>query len=449
MEVIIHGKPLDSSERFTTGIDKMLARKIIDEFFSISTIKEPEALIVDARYWQKSWTSVYTLFLSQNVKDTAGRGSYFAISLVLPHRYCGMVSDVYYLLEKVVKENVLGIYLNSSLQYIVRNFEDSTAFDQLCAKLQTCYTNIEKAFDSSFKAQATFSNDTYCSIDDCDSLAFVKLLRNKGRIIVTEKEDTKDALAAKSSQYQQEAQNAIRDIQAKTVKITELRGRITQLESDVQKASSSSSGKLSKLEQQVKTLTEQNQRINREWQTAQSQLAEIRKKIGQAVEILGVPELRLKGQMTTKEDDLHSDTKKRNNSFWKFLPAINTLLILFIVIGLFANTKSCSSDDKSIQEAAEAKAQVELLNGQLAEKENEITSLRENNEALMQQRDDAQNSMRQLQERSVVNSVAKTTARQDAKPKRQTPAESAKVTKEEPKKEPATDNKKEQPKKSE
>ena len=64
MDVIIHGKPLDASECFSPGINKELARKIIGEFFSMGSIKESEALIVDARYWEGTWNSVYTLLLS-------------------------------------------------------------------------------------------------------------------------------------------------------------------------------------------------------------------------------------------------------------------------------------------------------------------------------------------------------------------------------------------------
>ena len=379
MDVIIHGKPLDSSERFTTGIDKVLARKIIDEFFSISAIKEPEALVVDARYWQGKWTSVYTLYLSQNVKDTAGRGSYFAISLVLPQKYCGIVSDVYTLLEKVVNENVIGTYLNSNLQYIVRNFEIPAAFDQLCAKVQSCYANIEKAFDKDFKAQPLFSNDTYCNLEDCDSLAFVKLLKKKGRIIVTEKEDTKDALITKSYGYKIDADNKTREVKEKTAEIDSLNDRINKLERQVRDASSTSSRELTDLKGKVDSLKRENETLKQEKDATNSQLVEIRKKITQAVEILGLPDLQQRKQPSPALalSDLKSKSEPGQNNFRiiKILPAVNTLFIMLIAIGLLANTKGCSGNDKAVQEAAEAKAKIETLNEQMQQKDQQIATL--------------------------------------------------------------------------
>lgn len=380
MEIIIHGKPLDASERYTSGIDQTLARKIIDEFFAFGTVKEPEALVVEARYWQRTWTSVYTLLLSKTVRDTAGRGSYFAISLVLPQKYCGMVSSVYKLLEKVVKEDVLGVYLNSNLQYIVPNFENAAAFEKLCAKLKSAYANFEKAYDNLFQPQATFTNDAYCSIYDCDSLAFVQLLRKKGRVIVTEKEDTKDDLAALSSKYRQEAQIAKNDAEAKSSKIMKLESLVKQLEDAVKKANSTESRKLNELRQQISSLTSQNEQVNQKCQTAQKQYDELREKVAQAVASLGV---------TKSPTRYEHPPKKKKTNFSAYLPALNTLLIFLMAMGLLLNLKGCSKDSKSIQDVEEINAQVGLLNvrqnEELSEKDGEIRDLRVNYDLLKQE----------------------------------------------------------------
>ena len=392
MEIIIHGKPLDASERYTSGIDQTLARKIIDEFFAFGTVKEPEALVVEARYWQRTWTSVYTLLLSKTVRDTAGRGSYFAISLVLPQKYCGMVSSVYKLLEKVVKEDVLGVYLNSNLQYIVPNFENAAAFEKLCAKLKSAYANFEKAYDNLFQPQATFTNDAYCSIYDCDSLAFVQLLRKKGRIIVTEKEDTKDDLAALSSKFRQEAQIAKNDAEAKSSKIMKLESLVKQLEDAVKKANSTESRKLNELRQQISSLTSQNEQVNQKCQTAQKQYDELREKVAQAVASLGV---------TKSPTRYEHHPKKKKTKISAYLPALNTLLIFLMAMGLLLNLKGCSKDSKSTQDVEEINEQVELLREQLSRKEQENLSLQDENsklgQTLSQFQEDTQNTISDLQ----------------------------------------------------
>ena len=374
MEIIIHGKPLDASERYTSGIDQTLARKIIDEFFALGTLKEPEALVVEARYWQRTWTSVYTLLLSKSVQDRAGRNSYFAISLVLPQKYCGIVSSVYKLLEKVIKEDVLGVYLNSNLQYIVPNFENAAAFEKLCAKLKSAYANFEKAYDNLFQPQATFTNDAYCSIYDCDSLAFVQLLRKKGRVIVTEKEDTKDDLAALSTKYRQEAQNAKNDAETKSLKITKLESYVKQLEDAAKKANSTESRKLNELRQQITSLTSQNEQVSQKCQTAQKQYEELREKVAQAVASLGVP-----------KSPPRSPKKKKTN-FSAYLPLVNTLLLLLMAMGLLLNLKGCSKSNHSTQDVD---AQVGLLNvpqnEELSEKDGEIRDLRANYDLLKQE----------------------------------------------------------------
>ena len=373
MEIIIHGKPLDASERYTAGIDHELARRIIADYFAIGSVKEPEALFVEARYWKGTWISVYTLLLSQKVKDTAGRGSYFAISLVLPQKYCVLISYVYNLLEKVVKENVLGVYLNSNVQYIVSNFENATAFEKLCSKLQSSYAslgNVEKVYDGTFQQKATFTNDTYCSIYDCDSLAFVELLKNKGRIIITEKEDTKDDIAALSIKYRQEAQTAKNDAQLKASKIIELERTIKQLETDVQGVKLKESRKLIDLKQELASLKNQYEQVKQNSQAAQQQYENLRGKVEQAVASLGGTKIQY-----------NTPPKKKKRKISDYLPAINTMFLFFLAIVLLLNMKVCSKANQSLKDSEKAKAPVEFFDSkrsqELQKKDEEISNLQE------------------------------------------------------------------------
>lgn len=340
MDVIIHGKPLDASERFSSGIDKELARKIIGEFFAMGSVKEPEALIVDARYWQGSWNSVYTLLLSQTVKDSAGRGSYFAISLIIPQKYCCLISEVYKLLENVVRENVLGVYLNNQLQYIVPNFEDSVAFEKLCSKLESIYHNFEKPFDNSFKPKA-LNNDEYCSIHDCDSLSVIQLLKDKGRIIVTEKTETKDALVTQSMNYRQKVQEMQGEIQQKNTKINELESHILQMKNAVKQENTSARNKVRELERKISELENRVQQSEIGKQNAESALSGLKKIIAQAVPFLEESQRSHGNSNAGKKGGgkYDSNTQRIN----RYLPLLNTLLLV-LLLGLFVNLKGCSGN---------------------------------------------------------------------------------------------------------
>lgn len=336
MDVIIHGKPLDASERFTPGIDKELARKIISEFFAIGNIKESEALIADARFWQGTWNSVYTLLLSQNVKDTGGRGSYFAISLIIPQKYCCFISDVYKLLENVVRERVLGVYLNNNLQYIVPNFENTVAFEQLCSKLKSSYRNLEKSFDSSFKPQASLNNNIYFSIYDCDSLSVIQELKNRGRIIITENTETKDSLATQSMRYYQMAQQAQGENQQKNAKIKELESQISQMKNAVRQANTSSSEKVRNLEHKLSELEGKATKLESDKQYVETELSNLKGIIAQATQFIDVPQSSHNNQQTTKKD--------KGKDKLQYLPLINTLLLLILALGLFMNFKGCTGN---------------------------------------------------------------------------------------------------------
>lgn len=402
MDIIIHGKPVDTSERCTAGINKTLAQDIISGFFGY-TAKESEELIVDVRNWDGTWVSVYTLFLSQNVIGKDNRSTYFAISLILPHRYCCVISEVYHLLEQVVREQVLGVYLNNNLKYIVSNFEDTAAFDRLCSKLQASYVNLEKDFDRSFRPQTIFSNDNYCSIYDCDSLAFVNLLKNKGRVIVTENAQTKDALAAQSAQFYQEAQLAKAELSSKTAKIAELEEKNSQLEEAGRKESQTKKNKVKELEGQIKTLQAENQKVSNRLSESQQALKDFRGNVAEAIQSINLPNQKTIEQM----DEGVTPASKKTTSFSvvEYLPAVNTLLIMGVLVVLFLMIFMGKSFGKAEQQGNDSEAAlVDSLNDELDHKDFEIAALRESNEKLVQTLEqykaDLDNTMNLLQEKS-------------------------------------------------
>lgn len=369
MEVIIHGKPLDASERFSSGIDKELARKIIEEFFAIGSVKESEALIVDARNWKGTWNSVYTLLLSQNVKDCADRGSYFAVSLIIPQKYCCLISEVYKLLENVVRENVLGVYLNKNLKYIVSNFDDSVAFEKLCSKLESSYVNLEKTFDSSFKPQV-LNNDAYCSIHDCDSLSVIQLLKNKGRVIITENTETKDSLAAQSMKYYQMVQKAQGEIQQKNAKINELESQLSQMENAARQANTSASGKVRELKLKISELENDVKILKTDKQNAESALSDLKKILAQAAPFLEKPEPSHRNQKAVKQDGGRNKCNNERVNINRYLPLLNTLLLV-LVLGFFVSLsfKGCS-DSGTVDNP-----QMEEMKDQIKEKDQIIDSL--------------------------------------------------------------------------
>lgn len=426
MEIIIHGKPFDRSSRFTAGMDKVIAEKIIDDFFGNTAFKEKEVLVVDARYWNRKLVSVYTLWLGKSVKDMAengGRDSYFAISLIIEGYYCSSVSLVYDLLEKIVRECVIGTYLNNNLRYIVHDFEDTSAFERLCSNLRSSYRNLEKAFDNSFQPQATFSNDTYYSIKDCDSLAFVDTLKKKGRIIVTENAETKDVLAAQSVKFRQEAQQAINELQTKKVKIAELEKRIAQREDTVRQADSLVSGKVRKLEEQIVSLNTENKRLVLEKENINRTLQELREKMVQAVSILGVTKQQTSSTEVRSKGNNKKSPSKHKNEFAYYLPAVNTLLILFMLVGLFLNLRR-SSGDHSMEKNPD-NAKIDSLEWQIAQRDKEIITLQEAKEqleqSLNQYMDNQKNIMRNSELRSrqpaVSNADSKARVQPKAEPK--------------------------------
>lgn len=381
MDIIIHGKPLDASQKFSDGIDTSLAQNIVDEFFKSIDIKVPEAMVVDARYWKGAWSSVYTLYLGKRVKDMNGRETYFAISLILPQKYCCIVSDVYDLLENIVRDNVLDTYLNQKFEYKVKSFEDEAAFKTLCDNLQSKYNNLEKEFDKTFK-QVELNNETYYNIDDCDSRAFFHLLKNKGRVIVTEEEEAKDARIATLSEQKttlaQEKQRVEEELTTEKGTNAQLNNTIRQMEETAQSARNNAKGRKELFE----ALKAQKQRADAQLKQAHADLDNLRQKIKNVASIIEEPKEKPEEQTIEESAEQLSSRWLKTDNLLRFLPVANTLLIVIGLICLCVNMKSHIDKETVLQDAKNAMAQVEALKGQLEQERNEMDSLRTENKKL-------------------------------------------------------------------
>ena len=407
MDIIIHGKPNADSIQANPGTDLSefsFARKIVDEFFEgMNTFKDKvhDSLVVDARTWKGTWYSVYSFLLTKNIRDRAaeeedkGRSSYFAISIIIPQKYCCMTSLVYTMLKSVVQESVIGTYLSKTGKYLVNDFGNKKAFDSLCDSIRKKYVNLEEVFDSGFKAQTEFSfiNDTYCNVIDCDSQAFVNLLKLKGRIIVTESAPTKDALAAQVQSYALQTQQAQAKVaeKDKTIKekeeiITNQTKQIQDLQESARKAGSSANNTEQKLKAKIISLESAKEAVDKELIATKETLEENLKRMIQASSILNIPKHQ-------KESQGGSSDKMLSNMSWlnrltRFLPIVNTLLlILLMVSGLFlyylGRGGSSNQEVEEIkQELATAKAQIREFQGELSQRNNELNDLRANNDEL-------------------------------------------------------------------
>lgn len=380
MEIIIHGKPLAGSAHATKGLDATLSQKIVGEFFEgMSNIREKESLFVDARLWKGIWYSTYTFVLGKNIRDTANRDSYFALSLIIPQKYCCLISQVYSLLKNVIQQSVLNVYLSSSGQYIVQNLDNATSFDRLCDNLSKHYVNLEETFDSSFKAATELRNEAYYNLVDCDSKAFVNLLKARGRIIVTETTVTKDSLAEKTQAYARQVQQLQSEVQAKSVTIDNQVKQIAQLQESIQQANNTANGQVNRLKTNVASLQSENKKLK-----------ESQEKFKMSYETL-MMELEQMVAKHTSSTSKHSSGHKQESivrGWSRFLPVINTLLLALLTSFIvFLSLKGCSLNkiakdpvnEEDVNQAfrSELLDQVKFLKEKSAAQEYEIDSLKD------------------------------------------------------------------------
>ncbi|MGM9868040.1 MAG: hypothetical protein ACI30R_00230 [Sodaliphilus sp.] len=280
-ELILHGKPNAGSHIASNGLDKNFCDNLVDKFFqSMGSIKDAEVLIVDTRNWKNVWYSVYTFWLGGNVRDTAGRASFLAISMVVPKQYMCLNSVVFSLLKDAVKECVGGTYIDNSRQYIVQDLNNSEAFQKLFNYLSTQFVNLNENLDNTFRGDIQAGTECRYHLMDCDSKAFVEDLKKHGRVFVSPTYGTKDALVV---QYLLEAQTKQADLQTKDRKISELNKHISELNSQLEaakKKQKESDETIAGLRQQIGDLNNQVASLNKSNQALQKQIAELLKRLG-------------------------------------------------------------------------------------------------------------------------------------------------------------------------
>ena len=341
MEIIIHGKPNAGSAKATKGIDGALAQHIVDGFFQgMSSTKDYEALYVDARYWKNTWYAVYTYQLGVNIKDTADRVSYFAISMVIPSAYYCLVSEVYKHLKKVCAENVLGTYLSKNGKYQVQNFEDANAFNAIVAKVDSKdYINLTESFDAGFKPQEQLNNNIYYHLQDCDSKAFVEQLRQCGRIIVSESAPTKDSIVASANKFKQESLQ-------KGQQVATLQAQVEELDKKLKEAHASSGSKVKNLEKELQALRMENTNLKIDKDTLMKNQAGLQKKMDDVASLLGLSRTAAKPEKPVPV--------KQSFNWLKLLPLVNTILLILLMLLMTFNLMDCSGteDEKVKKETA-------------------------------------------------------------------------------------------------
>ena len=394
MDIIIHGKPLAGSMHSTDGIDPSLCQRIVNEFFEgMAQIKDQESLVVDARMWKGTWSSVYTFLLGKSIKDTANRESYFALSIVIPRKYCCLISQVYSLLQKVIRESVMGVYLAQNGQFLVQNLDNSTSFNRLCENLRKQYVNLEEEYDSTFQAATELRNDIYCNLIDCDSKAFVNLLKTRGRIIVTDSAATKDALATQARTLALQVQQLQSDLQTKAKTIDNQTKQISQLQESARQANSSASNQVNRLKTDLSALQAANKKLSDSKQELQDSYDELKLKVKQIAE-----SLHSSGGNVSGIHHKTSGDKVSIRRFWS-LSAFNTiLLVLLTLLVLLSSLKGCLSRAETSEnevaglleqnDASELQNQLNVLEDKLDAKDQEIAALQEENVRLNKLIDD-------------------------------------------------------------
>lgn len=381
MEIIIHGKPNAGSSKVTSDING-LSHNLIQNFFEeMDQIRDPEALVVDARYWQGTWYSIYTYLLGVNIKDTADRKSYFALSVIVPKTYYCLISEVYKQLKAVCAKSVIGNYISKNGKYLVQTLDDESLFENIVSQVKTGFvnSNLEEDFDSKFESKSILKNDVYYNIIDCDSRAFVLSLKKCGRIIVTETEKSKDELLSKTNEYIRLLNQAQTDLSDKDKHIDKLNKDIAQLEKDLSEANKSTKGKVQKLQNDLTSLSAEKDNLQKERNELNDLYNGIREKIDKVAEILGLSKLQNSSagnNVRLKSPSQPKQSKSVGNGWYDVIPLFNTLLILILMLILLFNFKGCTGvDEYANANSTDLQSEIASLKQQIAQKDAEINQL--------------------------------------------------------------------------
>lgn len=340
-EIILNGKPNAGCHKATCGLDEGFCQNLVDKLFkSMNSIKDTETLIVDVRNWKGIWYSVYTLWLGGNILDTSDRGSFLAISIVVPKEYYCLVSAVYDLLVKAYKNSIIGAYISNKGKYIVSDFGDDSTFENLVAYINLNFINLSEKFDDSFKQATEIVSIKYYSLLDCDSKAFVEDLKNSGRIFVSNAYESKDSRLLNTDKIHRELQSAKLELEAKRSEITDLTKKVGDLEVQLNNSNSKANKTLDSLQQQLDDLRKEKDSLNEKILELSQKNEKYKEKEDKIVQILGANNSINSSPKHPKKPDSYQNFK-----FIHLLPIVNTilLLLLFITVGL----KSCESQERA------------------------------------------------------------------------------------------------------
>lgn len=251
--LIIHGKPIAGGHKASQGLDEDLALSLYNDFFkSKDAFKGQDVLIVDTRCWQNVWYSIYTYWVSANIKEIGEeRSSYIAVSLICPHRYYLFTSGVYEHLKFLYQNYVVKQYVSPTGKYLVYDFNDESKFLKLYSNVGCKFTNLEEDFDNNFASYPQPGTPVHYNVIDCDSKAFIDDLRKNGRILVSDNYETKDSKLNKVNQYAKALRNTqlkCEELQRENESLRNEKSNLTAKLSHVQEASSKDSDKVENLQ---------------------------------------------------------------------------------------------------------------------------------------------------------------------------------------------------------
>ncbi|MDO4801002.1 MAG: hypothetical protein Q4A15_02430 [Prevotellaceae bacterium] len=371
---ILHGKPNAGCHKATDGMEETFCNNIVDKFFQLmSNIKDNEVLIVDTRYWKDTWYSIYTFWVGGNILDTTNRGSFLAISIVVPNQYFCLVSAVYEMLAKTYQEYVISTYLSKDGKYIVSDFNNNSAFDKLVSVINSYFVNLSENFDASFKQTLESTPSKYYNLFDCDSKAFVEDLKKCGRIFVGKSYESKDTRLNNTDKCLKELQKTKIELNLSQSKINSLTKRIKELETLLNNKANENSDTIAILKEEIKKLIKEKSNLEKRLSELINKTSEYEKIIKQIAQLIGVKPSTHEPIPTPKEDLEHKIDIKNS------LPIVNTILlmILFLLNGL----KSCDSQTQELTSETDKNTCEELQNQMndlqaiMAEGNGEIKSL--------------------------------------------------------------------------
>lgn len=372
---ILHGKPNAGCHKATDGLEETFCNNVVDKFFqSMSDIKENEVLIVDTKYWKDTWYSIYTFWIGGNILDTANRGSFLAISIVVPNQYFCLVSSVYDMFQKAYKDAIIGTYLSKQGKYQVQDFTDTSFFKNLCSVLDKNFANAIENFDNGFIKNHDSANYKYYSLLDCDSKAFVEDLKKSGRIFVSGAYESKDSRLSNTDMYYQELQTKKGELLVKNGQIEQLAKQVKTLEQKIATINSGESSTLKTLKDKIGALEKEKKDFETKFSDLNTKLSKYQETESKIAKLL-TPNVSTKDHQTTEQHS-HGNLVKKIKSY---LPIVNTFLL---VILLCSGVKGCSSaiyeisSGTDVSSIDELKSENEELKALLNQKDKQINDLK-------------------------------------------------------------------------